>query len=148
MKNKIYLIVSILFLSVTAISAQTDEDLQKLSIFSEYVKSKNYNAAYAPWMELRLASPRINKAIYVFGERILNDKIANSEGEEKTKYILDLLRLWEERGTIFPNITPEGAYLAKASQLKYDNQKLLGESKEDLYTAFDTAYMTDVKTYI
>ena len=147
MKIKIYLIVSILFLSITSVLAQTDEDLQKLSIFSEYVKAKNYNAAYAPWMELRIASPRINKAIYVFGDRILTDKISNSEGEEKTKYILDLLKLWEERRTVFPNITPQGAYLAKASQLKYDNQKLLGESKEDLYTAFDAAYITDAKTF-
>lgn len=88
MKNKIYLIVSIFFLSVTSISAQTDEEKQKLSIFSEYVKSKNYNAAYAPWMELRISSPRLNKAIYVFGDRILTDKISNSEGEDKTKYIL------------------------------------------------------------
>ena len=147
MKIKIYLIVSILFLSITSVLAQTDEDLQKLSIFSEYVKAKNYNAAYTPWMELRIASPRINKAIYVFGDRILTDKISNSEGEEKTKYILDLLKLWEERRTVFPNITPQGAYLAKASQLKYDNQKLLGESKEDLYTSFDAAYITDAKTF-
>lgn len=147
MKNKIYLIVSILFLSVTSISAQTDEEKQKLSIFSEYVKSKNYNAAYAPWMELRISSPRLNKAIYVFGDRILTDKISNSEGEDKTKYILDLLKLWEERRIVFPNITPQGAYLAKASQLKYDNQKLLGVSKEDLYTAFDAAYITDAKTF-
>ena len=147
MKIKIYLIVSILFLSITSVLAQTDEDLQKLSIFSEYVKAKNYNAAYAPWMELRISSPRINKAIYVFGDRILTDKISNSEGEEKTKYILDLLKLWKERRTVFPNITPQGAYLAKASQLKYDNQKLLGESKEDLYTAFDAAYITDAKTF-
>ena len=98
-----------------------------LSAFGEHVISEEVEKAmkiattnYAPWMELRIASPRINKAIYVFGDRILTDKISNSEGEEKTKYILDLLKLWEERRTVFPNITPQGAYLAKASQLKYD----------------------------
>tara|TARA_B110000483_G_scaffold219804_1_gene274307 strand:- start:1592 stop:2917 length:1326 start_codon:yes stop_codon:yes gene_type:complete len=128
-------------------TAQTQEDLQKLSIFSEYVKAKNYNAAYAPWIELRTASPKLNKAIYIFGERILNDKIANCEGQEKIDYIIDLLKLWEERRALFPNITPKGAYLAKASQLKYNNRKLIGESNENLYVAFNTAYMTDAKTF-
>ena len=73
MKTKISIIITILFLSITAISAQTQEELQKLSIFSEYVKAKNYNAAFAPWMELRTSNPKLNKAIYIFGERILND---------------------------------------------------------------------------
>ena len=147
MKTKIYILTSILFLSISLISAQTQEDLQKLSIFSEYVKAKNYNDAYGPWMELRTATPRLNKAIYVFGERIIKDKILNSTAQEKKTYILDLLKLWEERRAIFPNITPKGTYLAKASQLRYDNKKLLGESNEDLYIAFDTAYLTDVKTF-
>ena len=63
MKTKTSIILTILFLSITSITAQTQEELQKLSIFSEYVKAKNYNAAYAPWIELRTASPKLNKAI-------------------------------------------------------------------------------------
>jgi hypothetical protein len=123
MKTKKYILISILLFGINFICAQTQEDLQKLSIFSEYVKAKNYNDAYAPWMELRIATPRLNKAIYVFGERILKDKISNSKGQEKITYILDLLKLWEERRALFPNITPQGTYLAKASQLRYDNKK-------------------------
>jgi tetratricopeptide (TPR) repeat protein len=110
-------------------------------------RQKNYNDAYAPWMELRIATPRLNKAIYVFGERILKDKISNSKEQEKITYILDLLKLWEERRALFPNITPQGTYLAKASQLRYDNKKLLGVSNKNLYVAFDTAYLTDIKTF-
>ena len=49
--------------------------------------------------------------------------MTNSEGEEKIDYILDMLKLWKERSTVFPNITPKGAYMAKASQLRYDNHK-------------------------
>ena len=147
MKTKISIIITILFLSITAISAQTQEELQKLSIFSEYVKAKNYNAAFAPWMELRTSNPKLNKAIYIFGERILNDRISNSEGQKKIDYILDLLKLWEERSTVFPNITPKGAYLAKASQLRYNHRKILGGSNQDLYAAFDTAYTTDAKSF-
>ena len=147
MKTKISLIISLLFLSIHALTAQSDQDMETLSIFSEYVKSKNYNAAYAPWMELRARNPKFNKAIYVYGERILNHKISNSEGEEKTAFILDLLKLWEERSIVFPNVTPKGAYLAKASQLKYNNKELIVVSNEDLYNEFDNAYVIDSKTF-
>ena len=147
MKTKTSIILTILFLSITSITAQTQEELQKLSIFSEYVKAKNYNAAFTPWMELRASNPKLNKAIYVFGERILNDRIANCEGQEKVDYILDMLKLWKERSTVFPNITPKGAYMAKASQLRYNHREILGVSNEDLYAAFDTAYTSDAKSF-
>jgi tetratricopeptide (TPR) repeat protein len=147
MKTKISLIISLLFLSIHTLTAQSEQDMETLSIFSEYVKSKNYNAAYAPWMELRARNPKFNKAIYVYGERILNHKISNSEGEEKTAFILDLLKLWEERSIVFPNVTPKGAYLAKASQLKYNNKELIVVSNEDLYNEFDNAYVIDSKTF-
>jgi len=147
MKSKLLLTLLVLLLGASKIDAQTEAELEKLSIFSEYVKSKNYDAAYAPWMELRTTTPKLNKAIYIFGERILKDKISNSEGDQKTAYILDLLKLWEERSVNFSKITPKGAYLAKASQLKYDNRNLLGESNEILYANFDSAYNSDVKTF-
>ena len=57
MKTKISLIISLLFLSIHTLTAQSEQDMETLSIFSEYVKSKNYNAAYAPWMELRARNP-------------------------------------------------------------------------------------------
>lgn len=147
MKTKITLLVALLFLSIDKVTAQTQEDLQTLSIFSEYVKSKNYDAAYPPLMELRVRTPKLNKAIYVYGERVLNHKISKSEGEEKIAFIEDLLKLWKERKSMFPNITPQGAYLAKASQLEYNHKTLLNKSNEDLYAAFDTAYLTDAKTF-
>lgn len=147
MKSKLLLTLLVLLLGASKIDAQTEAELEKLSIFSEYVKSKNYDAAYAPWMELRTTNPKLNKAIYIFGERILKDKISNSEGDQKITYILDLLKLWEERSVNFSKITPKGAYLAKASQLKYDNRNLLGESNEILYANFDSAYNSDVKTF-
>ena len=147
MNSKLLFIVLSLFLSSNKIFAQSEAELEKLSIFSENVKSKNYDAAFAPWMELRTTTPKLNKAIYIFGERILKNKISTSEGDEKVKFLLDLLKLWEERSINFPKITPKGAYLAKASQLNYDNKKLLGQSNEQLYAAFDLAYNTDLETF-
>jgi hypothetical protein len=80
------------------VNSQTNEDdINSLSIFSEYVKAKNYDAAYEPWMELRERNPKFNSAIFVYGERILKYKIENSLDEEKVNYINDLAKLWNEK---------------------------------------------------
>ena len=147
MKTKITLLIAFLFLSITTISAQNEQDLETLSIFSELAKSKNYTAAYTPWMEIRKRNPKFNKAIFVYGERILKYKIDNSEGEEKINFINDMLKLWKERKAVFPNVTPSGAYMAKAFQLEYDYRKILNKTNEVLYACFDTAYTTDAKTF-
>ena len=146
MKTKITLVITLIFFSFISI-AQNEKDMETLSIFSEYAKSKNYDAAYTPWMELRNRNPKFNKAVFVYGERILASKIKNTEGEEKIAFINDLLKLWKERSEVFPNITPQGSYLAKASQLQYNNRELLNKSDEELYAAFDTAYTSDPKTF-
>tara|TARA_B100000768_G_scaffold181987_1_gene208033 strand:+ start:2246 stop:3625 length:1380 start_codon:yes stop_codon:yes gene_type:complete len=147
MKTKITLLIAFLFLSTTTIFAQNEKDLETLSIFSELVKSKNYTAAYTPWMELRNRNPKFNKAIFIYGERILKYKIDKSEGEEKVMFLNDMLKLWEERKAVFPNVTPSGSFMSKACQLEYDNRKILNKSNETLYVAFDSAYTTDSKTF-
>ena len=147
MKTKITLLIAFLSISITTIFAQNEQDLETLSIFSELVKSKNYNAAYTPWMELRNRNPKFNKAIFVYGERILKYKIDNTEGDEKVGFINDMLKLWEERKVNFPNVTPSGTYMAKACQLEYDYRKTLNKTNEVLYACFDTAYTTDAKTF-
>ena len=147
MKSKLTIFIAFLTLSFSNVFAQNQDDLQSLSIFSEYVKSKNYDSAYTPWMELRKRNPRFNKAIFVYGERILKHKIKNSTGEEQIGYINDMLKLWSERAEIFPSVTPKGTYMAKASQLKYDNRTALGLSKDQLFTSFNEAYTTDAKTF-
>ena len=98
-------------------------------------------------MELRNRNPKFNKAIFIYGERILDYKIDNSEGDEKISFINDLLKLWQERKAIFPNVTPSGAYMAKACQLEYDYRNILNKTNEALYAAFDNAYTTDSKTF-
>ena len=125
MKTKITLLVALLFLGFNFATAQNEEDINTLSIFSEYAKAKNYDAAYTPWMELRQRNPKFNRAIYTYGERILNHKIKNSSGAEKVDFINDLVRLWGERGMHFASKTPKGEYLAKACQLQYDNRKAI-----------------------
>ncbi|MFK2818521.1 hypothetical protein U0L90_00215 [Flavobacteriaceae sp. LMIT009] len=148
MKTKITLLIAMLFLGFGAVSAQgNEEDMNTLSIFSEYAKAKNYDAAYGPWMELRNRNPKFNRAIYTYGERILKDKIKKSSGTDKVGYINDLVKLYDERMNYFASKTPKGEFMAKATQVKYDHRKDLGVSKDELYNGFDAAYQADAKTF-
>ena len=149
MKTKITLLVTLLFLGFNFATAQSgqEEDMNTLSIFSEYAKAKNYDAAYGPWMEIRKRNPKFNRAIFTYGERILNHKIKNSSGAEKVGFVNDLVSLWGERRTHFASKTPEGEFLAKACQLQYDNKKVLNMSDSQLYDCFDNAYKTDEATF-
>ena len=74
-------------------------------------------------------------------------KIKNTTAAEKTAFINDMIKLWEERATFFPSVTPKGTYMAKACQLQYDNRKELGLTKDELFAAFNQAYKADVKTF-
>ncbi len=148
MKTKITLLLALLFLGLNLGFAQQDEEcMTKLSIFHEYTKAKNYDAAYEPWMAVRNKCPKFNNAIYVDGEKILNHKIKNSAGAEKVAFINDLVLLWEQRGEHFTSKTPKGEYLAKGCQLMYDNRKELNKTDEELYKCFDDAYHFDKETF-
>ncbi|WP_158845475.1 hypothetical protein [Algibacter sp. L1A34] len=144
MKTKITLLLTLLFVGANIGFAQQDEEcMSKLSIFHEYVKSKNFDAAYEPWMAVRNKCPKFNNAIYIDGEKILEDKIEKNEGAAKLPFINDLLKLWEERAEHFASKTPTGKYGAMACQLKYDNKQLLNLSDEELYNCFDAIYKAD-----
>ncbi|MDU8885168.1 hypothetical protein RXV94_03280 [Yeosuana sp. MJ-SS3] len=148
MKTKITLLLTFLFIGFQTGFAQQDEEcMSKLSIFHEYVKAKNYDSAYQPWMDVRVKCPKFNNAIYIDGEKILEDKIEKSSGADKVGYINDLIKLWSERETYFASKTPKGEYEAKACQLMFDNRDILNKSDEELYNCFDAAYKADKKTF-
>ena len=130
--KKIIAITLFLLSTLNILAQSSEEDINALSIFSEYVKAKNYDSAYQPWMELRERSPKFNSAIYVYGERILKHKINNSNSLDKVKYINDLLKLWQEKREHFPNKTPLGDILAKSAQLQYDYKENLGLNSSEI----------------
>tara|TARA_R110002049_G_scaffold95397_1_gene234260 strand:+ start:6970 stop:8349 length:1380 start_codon:yes stop_codon:yes gene_type:complete len=147
MKAKITVLV-LLFIGFNFVSGQSnEEDMATLSIMTEYAKAKNYDAAYNPCMELRTRNPKYNRAIYVYGEKILEDKIDKSTGADKVAHINDLLKLWEERGEHFASKTPKGEYAAMACQLKYEHKEDLNLTNEELYGCFDAAYKLDKETF-
>jgi tetratricopeptide (TPR) repeat protein len=148
MKTKITLALTLLFIGLNIGFAQQDEEcMTKLSIFHEYVKAKNYDAAYQPWMDVRIKCPKFNNAIYVDGEKILNDKIEKAVGADKVPFINDLIKLWKERGEHFESKTPKGEYAAQSCQLMYDNKVVLNKTPEELYECFDAAYKLDKATF-
>ena len=73
--NKIYqfLIICLITFNSSAQSLQSTEDLDSLraldvnetQFFIDFVKSKNYEDAYKPWMSVRLRNPKYTEAIYV-----------------------------------------------------------------------------------
>ena len=147
MKAKITLL-SLLFIGINFGFAQQDEEcMTKLSIFHEYVKAKNYDAAYEPWMEVRNKCPKFNNAIYVDGEKILEHKADKATGAEKEAFLNDLILLWEQRTEHFASKTPKGEYAAQACQLMYDNKDVMHKSTEELYECFDAAYKLDKDTF-
>lgn len=148
MKTNITLLITVLFLGLNLSFGQSQEEcLTKLSIMSEYAKAKDYEAAYKPFMELREKCPKYNKAIYVYGEKILEHKIEKSTGGEKVAFINDLIKMWDERAVHFASKTPKGEYDANKAQLKYDNKKELGLNDAQLYQAFDGAFNGDRDTF-
>ncbi|TXE07280.1 tetratricopeptide repeat protein [Seonamhaeicola algicola] len=147
MKAKITLLLTLFIGLNFGFAQQNEECITKLSIFHEYVKAKNYDAAYEPWMFVRETCPKFNNAIYVDGEKILDHKIDKATGAEKLAFINDLLKLYDQRAEYFASKTPIGEYGAKKSQLLYDNRKELNKTTEELYESFDAAYNADKATF-
>ena len=77
---RLIIVLSFLFVSLNVNSQINEEDMNSLSIFDQFVKQKNYDEAYKPWMELRLRNPKAHIAIYAnkTGVKILKHKIENS----------------------------------------------------------------------
>ncbi len=141
------IVLSFLFVSLNVSSQINEDDINSLSIFSEYVKAKNYDAAYEPWIELRERNPKFNSAIFVYGERILKHMIKNSSADKKVDFINDLVKLWNEKRINFPNKTPLGDVLAKSAQLQYDYMSELNLTKSQVYEMFNSAFITDSNTF-
>ena len=142
MKFKLTLIIA--FITLFAVNAQNDACLEKLSIFTESAKIKNYDAAYQPWMSVRKACPKLNNAIYVYGERILKHKIKNAAAGEKTAFVNDLIALYNESMLNMPNKFPCGKTESKIGQLMFD--KKIGTAATQFNT-FDKAFKKDAKTF-
>lgn len=142
MKKELYLMM-IAFVTVSGplfAQGQNPECMQNLSIYSEHVKVRNYDAAYSPWKMVYETCPALNRANFTYGERILKDKIKKSSGAEKDAFIQDLLKLYDASMKYYPaKFTPAIVEVDKAL-LMYDNKMA---SDEELYNMLDDAFKND-----
>ena len=140
-------LITVLFFQGKINAQDTNECVQDLSIFAEYVKVKNYKSAKDPWMRVRQNCPTLNIAVYTLGERILKDFIENGTPEEQAASKKDLLVLYDEWVKNFPknkNETIIGDVLSSKAQAKIDYE--LADLKT-IYNTFDNAYTTDAASF-
>lgn len=106
------------------------------SIFVEYAKTKNYEAAYTPWMKTRKECPKYHKATYIYGEKILKDKIdkAPDEATKKT-FINDLLAMYDEFDANFPD-NKRGNAVDKVMVMMENNMGTDQEHYDMLHAAY------------
>ncbi len=142
MKTKLY-VTAIMLLGSMAISnaqAQNTECVTNLSIYTEHVKVKNYDAAYTPWKMVYETCPGLNRANFIYGERILKDKIKKSSGAEKDAFITDLMALYDNSLVHFPKKTKVAGVIIDKVLVKYDNKMI---SDEEIYSQLGKAFTED-----
>lgn len=142
MKTKLYF-TALMLLGSMAISnaqAQNTECVTNLSIYTEHVKVKNYDAAYTPWKMVYETCPGLNRANFIYGERILKDKIKKSSGADKDGFIADLLSLYDNSMVHFPKKTKLAPVIIDKVELKYNNKMI---SDDEIYAQLGKAFNED-----
>lgn len=139
MKSRLLLIASVASFSGFA---QNQECLQNMSIFSEYAKVKNYKDAYTPWKSVFDKCPELHYATYVYGERILKDKL---ERENDKKAVMAQLKdLYEKYNQYFPAKFSEAEKYTRQAMVMVDGN--IG-TKQEIYDLLDKAYKTDKENF-
>ena len=126
----------------------SDQCLEQLSIFAESAKIKNYQAAYEPWKTVLDNCPSLNVATFQYGELILKDFIKKaSSDDEKTKYLNDLLNLYDQWVENFPvrkGVRQIGKIYSSKGQAMLDNGI---DDKSLIYDTFDYAFQNDPTSF-
>jgi tetratricopeptide (TPR) repeat protein len=128
-------------------SQSQEECLNNLSIFAESAKVKNYDSAYDTWKFVLESCPKINLAVYTYGERILKHKIKNSSGEEQENFKKSLVLLYDKWILNFPNkkgVSRVGNILSTKAQVMID-YKMANDA--EVYKVFDQAYKKDPESF-
>ncbi len=142
MKKQLYFTsIAILgFMGLSNAQAQNPECNTNLSIYSEHVKVKNYDAAYTPWKMVYDNCPSLNWANFLYGERILKDRIEKSTGSEKETNIKELLALYDNGLKHFPTKTSKAEAAIDKVLLRYDNKMI---TDKEIYENLDNAFKED-----
>jgi regulator of sigma D len=140
-KNVLFAVMALsLVFSLTYGQAQNQECLTNLSIYVESAKVKNYDAAYEPWKLTYETCPELNRANYLYGERILKHKIENSEGEEHDAYVALLLKVYDDAMKYFQSRYPLASVVIDKVLLQRSEGMI---SDEEIFSQLDQAFKAD-----
>ena len=146
MIKKLFMFFSGYMISFTMTFAQApnSECMANLSIFSEYAKVGNYDAAFEPWKSVKANCPELHYATYAYGKRIVEHKIEKAVESDKSQYIAMLLEMHDDSYKYFPQRFP----LAKVASLKglVMNSHNLG-TDEEIFEVLDTAFKADLVNF-
>tara|TARA_R110002050_G_scaffold204522_4_gene340099 strand:+ start:2111 stop:3478 length:1368 start_codon:yes stop_codon:yes gene_type:complete len=141
MKKKLYIVAIALVGFLGTMTAQNNpECTTNLSIYSEHVKVKNYEAAYTPWKMVYENCPSLNKANFIYGERILKYKIEKATGADKAAFMKDLMGLYDASRKTFPANFDLADVLIDKALLMYDEK---AGSDQEIYDILHQAFTED-----
>ena len=145
---KILRCLLIIILTFNNVKGQSNQEcLNNLSIFAESAKIKNYDAAYDSWLLVLNECPKLNLAIYTYGEKILKHKIKNSSGDIKSAFKKDLISLYDKWVQNIPSrkgVSRVGNILSTKAQALID-YKMADDAT--VYSVFDEAYKKDAASF-
>lgn len=146
MKTKFLALLSAVFLSFGIANAQEVDCNTTLNLFSQSAKIKDYKSALPQYNILVESCPKINLAVYQYGERMFKQlvKDAKEDPAQQKQYAEALIKNYELRLANFPEKTKKGEAYADIAQVKFDNK--LG-SKEEQFNAFDKAWQVDKESF-
>lgn len=93
----------------------TEECLANASLFATSYKQKDFAGAYDPWLQVYENCPNANRAIYTYGEKILEWKISNEQDPAKKEALkamsVELYDKWIKYKA--DNVYPKGRILGR-----------------------------------
>jgi tetratricopeptide (TPR) repeat protein len=144
MKTRLTILMFTFFGLVSQLNAQNEaECAEKLSVFAELAKVKNYQEAATHLQYLRDNCASFHPAIYQLGEPTLKFLIDNATSPEaKESQVRDLMLLYDQSEKNFPGKI-KGTNIKKALAL-FDNN--VG-SKDEIFQILDQAFKNDRENF-
>lgn len=140
MRTKLFILFAVFFGLFSTSAQNTADCAEKLSIFAELAKTKNYGEeTYQHLQYLRKNCPTTGSAIYFYGERVINFRIDNAKSPaDKEKEVRDFLLLQEEYLKHFPD-KAKSIDVKKAMALFENNSG----NPDEVYQLLDKAFKND-----
>ena len=104
--------------------------LNNISIYSEYIKTSNFEEAYEPWKKVFEEAPLAQVATYTKGVALLKNLIAKTkEYEPRKAYADELMAVYDQEIKYLPQLD-----LLVKTQLK--DYRVLGQKAHDYLTYY------------